>query len=74
MGVIGDGLVDVEGESEGGAAVLSRDPRCGAGADGGEEGLDLEAEGFALFDGGLVEVQATQPTQASIGLEWGTRE
>jgi hypothetical protein len=49
-GVGCDGLIDLEGEGECGAASFSRNMRGGAGADGVEEGFDLEPERLALLD------------------------
>jgi len=58
VGVGGDGLVDLEGKGQGGAAVFAGDEGAGAGADGVEEGLDFEAEGFAGCDGEFREGEA----------------
>jgi hypothetical protein len=43
--------IDLEGEGEGGAALVGGDEGLGAGADGVEEGFDLQAEGLAGLDG-----------------------
>jgi hypothetical protein len=58
--MLGDGLIDVECECEGGAALLAGNSRLLTGAYGVEEGLDLETQGFALRDGGLREREAAE--------------
>ena len=74
-----DGGGDVEGESEGGAAVFAGDYWSRASADGVEEGFDFEAEGFALFYFGLGDLQGFHGVfrhglNPGLRIEtWGTR-
>ena len=58
VGVGGDGLIDFEGEGEGGAAGLCRDPGLGAGLDGVEEVFKLEAERLGAGEVELFESEA----------------
>lgn len=58
MGVSSHGGLDFEGEGEGFPALASGNSWLLAGADRVEEGLDLEAEGFAGGDLGLDEGEA----------------
>ena len=53
----GDGGIDIESEGEGGAAILTGDPRPGACADAIEERFDFEAQGLAGFQGGLIDME-----------------
>ena len=52
-GVLLDGLIDIEGQSESVTAVLCGDARRVAGADAFQKRFDLKAQGFAGAHGGL---------------------
>ncbi len=80
LGVGFDGLLDLKGQSQGGAGLLGRDHRRGAGLDGVEEGFDFETEGFAGDDHWFVHVQGRQGEGCGRlwfprlrGETWGTR-
>ena len=69
--VLGDGLIDVECECEGAAALLAGDAGLLTRAYGVEEGLDLETQGFALCDDGLRECEAAEHGLCVGGSAWG---
>ncbi len=66
-----DGGLDLEGESEGLACLDGGDEWLGTVEDAVEEGLDLEAEGLAGGDWGLVEVEAGTGGWDGLGLGLG---
>ncbi len=70
-----DGLVDLEGEGEGGAAVFAGDQGSGLVVDSAEEGFDFEAQGLSRGDVRLGEFEFVKvgPHCAASRGRWCTR-
>ena len=60
LGVVCDGLLNLEGQGQGGAGLVGCDLRGGVGLDGLEEGFDFEAKGFTWSDLGFVHAECWQ--------------